>query len=200
MKFNIGDKVIINHDDHKLVDVPGTIVGLCDDGKTIYGVQFDDPSMECEFPFTDVIPKYPGKNGVNCFDYRLTLAEKKEEKKMKKFNIGDKVMFRYADDLKSEFEVDNNGWLCGARLNGDINLPARLHLCGRIATVVGFDTANGNETLLLENWSDKTGDLKWDHYQNLFCLVEKAAPKKKLTVAEVEKALGYGVEIVKEGK
>jgi hypothetical protein len=117
---------------------------------------------------------------------------------MSKFSVGDKVMFRFMDDMIQEFGrsgsiiIGPDGQAC--------NIEGRRHICGRTAIIESIRKSNRKNMIFLKNWSDTKGDMVWDFTDWMFCLVEKAKPapeKKKLTVAEVEKLLGYGVEVVR---
>ena len=106
---------------------------------------------------------------------------------MRKFQIGDRVMVRYWDDMKAEFGL--NAW-------DSISVPysftkGMAPLCGKIAKIKSID---GDELSLTE-WEDVHSDTGFSFSRGMFILVE-AKRVKKMTIAEIEKALGYEIEIV----
>jgi hypothetical protein len=191
-KFNLGDRVVVNdtgRDDAKKVNGKHGIIVDVFSYRERYGVKFDE-----NFGGHDLCGKCPNGYGWNVNGEDLKLE--KEEKKMGKFNVGDRVMVRFWDDMAAEFGLYPDG-CCGAKSGTSAHFtPSMKHLCGRQATI----SEVSSEDIYLKDWSDKSGDISWNFNPFMFCLVKKAEPKKKLSVAEIEKLLGYGVEVVKEGK
>jgi hypothetical protein len=120
-----------------------------------------------------------------------------------KFSVGDKVMFKYFDDMLASGCSLHKGMsnvIEGPDGKNNLDMDIRKHIQGRTAIIANVTkNSNGTYSLTLKDWSNTSGSLSWSYYDWMLRLVEKAkvAPKKKLTVAEVEKLLGYGVEVVK---
>jgi translation initiation factor IF-1 len=187
--FNVGDRVLVTRSWEGMNDSPATIVVPRDSGG-LYGVRLDERNPNCH----DLGGRVPDGFGKWTRETELKANETKEEKKMDKFNVGDRVMVRFWDDMEAEYGLDSVGDVAVRGATRDF-VKRMKHLCGRQATI---SATNGVE-FSLTDWSDKSGDTGFRFNSFMFRLVKKAEPKKKLTVAEVEKLLGYGVEFVKEG-
>jgi hypothetical protein len=182
-QYKAGDRVLVTVGE-AIVNAFATVIKV---HRTDWiGVEFD--TMQC-FGH-DMNGLCPSGRGWNVSPSEIQMM--KEEVKMGKFNVGDRVMIRYFDDMAEEFSLDRSG---------DIKNPSGTscfirnmkHLCGRQATISFIDGTDVHFT----DWSDASGDKAWSYSTYMVCLVKKVEPKKKLTVAEIEKALGYSVEIVK---
>lgn len=106
---------------------------------------------------------------------------------MRKFQVGDRVMVRYWDDMKAEFGL--TAW-------GSIPVTYSFteemaSLCGKIAKIKSID---GDELSLTE-WEDTHSSTCYSFSRGMFVLVE-AKKAKKMTKKEIEEALGYEIEIV----
>lgn len=117
---------------------------------------------------------------------------------MVKFNVGDRVMIRYWDDMKAEYGVRPDGFLSTGTTGVVFNKEMK-DLSGRMATISGFGVDGDRVTL--KDWDSPDGYQHWDFTTGMLILVKSAPtppPAKKMTIAEVEKALGYEIELVSE--
>jgi hypothetical protein len=116
---------------------------------------------------------------------------------MEKFNIGDKVMVKYLDDLIADYGTINGGAsIKGGPADYKMGIEVRRSSFGKFATIVDTSSCDGEKTYVLKDWSDGV-TTRFNYPAWALVLVEKAVRKKKMTVAEIEKSLGYGVEVVK---
>lgn len=106
---------------------------------------------------------------------------------MRKFQVGDRVMVRYWDDMKAEFGLT----ACGSIPVQYSFTEEMKPLCGKIAKVKSVD----GDCLYLTEWEDVHSSTCYSFSSGMFVLVE-ARKAKKMTIAEIEKALGYEIEIV----
>lgn len=106
------------------------------------------------------------------------------------FKKGDKVMIRYWDDMKEEF---------GLTPGGGIDCPytfvqAMRRFCGQTAYIHNVDT-NGHVC-----FEDCDAEESFYNFStDMLILVERTAPRE-MTIAEIEKELGYKIKIIKEEK
>jgi hypothetical protein len=115
-----------------------------------------------------------------------------------KFQVGDRVMIRYWDDMCEEFGYpeDETGY-------GYIDLPGASfseemkHLCGRKASISHI--YGDNHEVGLKDW-DNADDTCWTYNTDMISLVEKVKRDqdsvKKMTLEEIEKELGYKFTLV----
>lgn len=115
---------------------------------------------------------------------------------MGKFNVGDRVMIRYWDDMKAEYGIGPDGYLWIGTTSVAFNKEMK-EFSGRIATI---SEIRGNY-VELKDWTPSTGSHYWTFTTGMLVLVKSAPalpPVKRMTIAEVENALGYKVELVSE--
>ena len=115
---------------------------------------------------------------------------------MGKFNVGDRVMIRYWDDMKAEYGVRPDGFL-STGTTGVVFDKEMKELSGMTATI----SEVSEDYVTLKDWDPSTGSHYWIFTTGMLILVKSAPtppPVKKMTIAEVEKALGYEIELVSE--
>jgi hypothetical protein len=186
MKYKVGDRVIASHSMFSVVKKPGTIRGL--DG-TIYCIEFDEfmGGHDCATIMGSGRIKVGYGSYLRDEDISGYIGEEKKEEKVmgKKFGVGDKVAVKYLADMISDYGTDGEDLpKVPYGFNSDM-----AKMCGKEYTIEKVD---GDRISLVGQY--------WNWHENMLMLKEKAKPtpaKKKITVAEIEKALGYGVEIIK---
>jgi hypothetical protein len=174
----------------------GTIVAFDDPS---YGIKFDERISGLHSLGGRIEDGY----GWWVTNTMMTLLPKEEKSSIKpesamKLSVGDRVIIRYWDDMAADERVDKADKY-SIVFKGDSTCfnNSMSKYSGQQATIKGVNSYGNIE---LTDWSAGGAGGGWNYKPWMVRLVKKAAPKKQLSVAEVEKLLGYGVEIVKEGK
>jgi hypothetical protein len=185
-KYDVGDRVIVNYPSYGLKEHLGTIRAFYREDR--YSVEFDPPfsgGHDCDIGISGSRGLWiDDRDIVSCVKGKKIPAEKPSSKP--KFGVGDRVVVRYWDDMRYDYPDLFMGDIKGPQNTFTTGMKAQ---SGKIAKITDI---KDDGRFVLE-WESSLSGYSW--YDWMFSLVEKAPPKKKMTLAEIEKVLGYGIEI-----
>lgn len=107
------------------------------------------------------------------------------------FQVGDRVMIRYWDDMCEEFGCPEDKF-DSIKLSKNVFTSHMIHLCGRKATISDIDESR----IGLDDWNDDAGDTRWVFTKDMLVLVSRKPKIKEMTLEEIEEQLGYKFAIV----